>query len=76
MLEDLHRDISQRMLSLCRKYHHLAEAQGNYFEDLAITANIPKVPPVLNKLYLRVRANRNLEDCFRIIDDENWEQIR
>ncbi|XP_044263466.1 senecionine N-oxygenase-like [Tribolium madens] len=57
------------------KYHQLGGAQGSYFDNLAETAKIKKVPQVIQKLYLRIIMNRNLNDCFKIIDDDNWIQI-
>ncbi|KAJ3648311.1 hypothetical protein Zmor_020124 [Zophobas morio] len=76
MLKDLEQTMAKMSGKPIRKYHQLGEDQKNYFDELAEAANIRKVPPVIQSLYMRVRKNRNLNDCFRIIDDEKWEQIR
>jgi hypothetical protein len=75
MLKELDEEIEKKSGVPVRKYHHLGVNQGCYFEDLAGTARIKRVPPVINKLYLRVRMSRNLTDCFKIINDESWEQV-
>lgn len=75
MLAELIEEERKKVGRPSRKYHQLGEEQGHYFENLAETANIKKVPPVIHNLYLRVRMGRNLNDCFRIIDDNNWEQV-
>ncbi|EFA05901.1 senecionine N-oxygenase [Tribolium castaneum] len=57
------------------KYHELGKAQGSYFNDLSETAKIKMVPQVVQKLYVRVMMNRNRNNCFEIIDDDNFVQI-
>lgn len=72
---DLHNDITgmvSRGVSIKRHAHKVGEDQEKYFNDLADTANIKRVPSVIHKLYLHVRANRNITDCYEIVDDENF----
>ncbi|RZC35802.1 senecionine N-oxygenase, partial [Asbolus verrucosus] len=74
MLRELHEEMKKKSDRPPRKFHFLGDEQGRYFDDLATTAQIKRIPPVINKLYLRVRMNRNLDHCFKIIDDDNWAQ--
>jgi thioredoxin reductase len=75
MLSELDQELRKKTGAPVRKYHLLEVDQGSYFEDLAKTAGIKRKPPVIHKLFLRARGNRNLSDCFRIIDDDTWEQV-
>lgn len=75
MLSELDEELRKKSGAPVRKYHLLEVDQGSYFEDLAKTAGIKRKPPVIHKLFLRARGNRNLSDCFRIIDDDTWEQV-
>ncbi|EFA07119.2 Senecionine N-oxygenase-like Protein [Tribolium castaneum] len=75
MLKELVEEEKRKPGPPSSQYHQLGGAQGSYFDNLAETAKIRKIPPVIQKLYLRVISNRNLNDCFKIIDDHNWVQI-
>lgn len=58
-----------------RHAHKIGKEQGNYFNELADAARIAHVPPVINKLFLHVMDKKNFNDCFKIIDDENFINI-
>ncbi|KAF2889666.1 hypothetical protein ILUMI_16507 [Ignelater luminosus] len=51
------------------------EKQLQYFDDLAATAGVRRIPTVVSKLYGEVKTRRNLEAGFKILDDENFIQI-
>lgn len=55
--------------------HKLIMKQSEYLNDLCELANIEKQPPVLQKLYERVKKNRNREDIFEIINDEEFIEL-
>ncbi|XP_018324131.1 dimethylaniline monooxygenase [N-oxide-forming] 3 isoform X2 [Agrilus planipennis] len=48
--------------------------QEKYFNDLTTTANITRVPNVVNKLYKAVKDMRNLDACYKIVDSETFEK--
>ena len=75
MLQDLNRAVAKMSSRSIHKYHVLCEATGDYFEELAIEANIKRISPVITKLLMYVRTHRNIKDRFRIIDDQNWEKL-
>ena len=75
LLEDLNHAVAKMSSRSVRKYHVLREATGDYFEELATEANIKRIPPVITKLLMYVKTIRNIDDRFRIIDDENWENL-
>lgn len=74
MLDDLHRDLRLRkeMGWPLRHAHKIGDRQGEYFDDLATTANIAAVPSVINKMYLDVRRNRNFNDYYKVIDADHF----
>lgn len=74
MLRDLQKDVEEKKAKGVpkRHVHKVGEDQEIYFNDLADTANIKRIPQVIHKLYLYARANRNLNDCFEIVDDANF----
>lgn len=74
MLRDLHSDVEEReSIGMPRRHaHKVGEDQEKYFNDLADTANLKRVPAVIHRLYLYVRENRNLTDCYEIIDDDTF----
>jgi dimethylaniline monooxygenase (N-oxide forming) len=83
MKADLDAEIQRRKnLGLgIRQGHMMGPMQGNYYEDLANTAGIEKLPPVLTKLH-NESSQRFLddlchyrEDVYRIVDHENFVQI-
>lgn len=55
--------------------HKIAEEQKKYCDELARIGNFKSLPPVLQDLYLYVRKNRNTEDCFEILDGNNYRKI-
>ncbi|OXU22776.1 hypothetical protein TSAR_011662 [Trichomalopsis sarcophagae] len=64
-----------------RQFHMMGPLQGDYYDDLADTAAIERLPPVLTKLH-NESSNRFLddlvhyrEDRYRIIDSENYIQL-
>lgn len=80
MFEDLAKEVEEKvqMGFPVKKYHLLGYSQGRYFDDLAKTAKIKPVPPVLHKLssyLLHMKPNINRSLNWRLIDDYNFEQI-
>jgi endothelial cell adhesion protein len=64
-----------------RQSHMMGPMQGDYYEELARTAGIKPLPPVLAKLH-NESSQRFLEDLchyrqdvYRIIDDYNFQQV-
>jgi len=64
-----------------RHFHMMGPAQGAYYDDLANTAEITPLPPVLTKLH-NESSTRFLddlvnyrEDRYRILDDRNFVQL-
>lgn len=64
-----------------RHFHMMGPEQGNYYDDLAKTAGITPLPPVLTKLHNEssMRFLDDLvhyrEDRYRIVDDFNYVQL-
>ncbi|XP_057319304.1 uncharacterized protein LOC130663831 [Microplitis mediator] len=64
-----------------RHFHMMGPEQGNYYDDLAKTAGITPLPPVLTKLHNEssMRFLDDLvhyrEDRYRILDDFNYVQL-
>ena len=71
MLQNLNHAVAKPV----REYHVLDHATGDYFEELATEANIKRISPVIAKLYTYLSTNRIISGRFRIIDDENWENL-
>lgn len=64
-----------------RHFHMMGFKQGHYYDDLANTAGITPLPPVLTKLH-NESSTRFLDDLvhyresrYRIIDDYNFIQL-
>lgn len=57
------------------KVHKIAEEQKNYCDELARLANFRSLPPVLQDLYVYVRKTRNVDDCFKILDDHKFIKV-
>lgn len=64
-----------------RHFHMMGPDQGQYYEDLANTAGITPLPPVLTKLH-NESSKRFLDDLvhyrqdrYKIIDDYNFVQL-
>lgn len=80
MLEDTERDMNERWTRLPRhKAHFLGmEKHAQYYEDLAKTANIESLRPVVAKVFNKSFSNyfENFNECrkfnFKIIDDNNF----
>lgn len=77
MLEDLQREIDEkREKGVPEKHFHLVGlGQEEYFNDLADTAGIKRVPPVVCKIYCYVTGSRNLDDCFEIINENEYRKL-
>ncbi|XP_031348353.1 dimethylaniline monooxygenase [N-oxide-forming] 2-like [Photinus pyralis] len=78
MLEELEAYVNERELKNMplRYYHKIgSEHLAEYFLELSEAAGIPSVPFVISKLYARARMDRNLEDCFQIVDGEHFIQL-
>jgi len=65
-----------------RQGHMMGPLQGEYYEDLANTAGIEKLPPVLAKMH-NDSSQRFLEDLrhyrediYKVVDHENFIQIK
>ncbi|KAK9704253.1 Flavin-binding monooxygenase-like [Popillia japonica] len=61
--------------TLGKQIHRIAEKQKDYCDDLAKIGKFRSLPPVLQDLYIYVRKNRNIDDCFRIIDENSYVKI-
>lgn len=82
MLEDTAKDIAERTNAGCfgrNKAHYLGtEFQQKYFTDLATTANIAPIKPVIAKIFAKGLCNlfhksENFRsEAFKIVDDENF----
>lgn len=77
--EELERRIKNGLSK--RHFHMMGMEQGQYYDDLANTAGITQLPPVLVKLH-NESSKRFLddlvhyrEDRYRIIDDYNYVQL-
>nr|XP_050860583.1 flavin-containing monooxygenase 2-like isoform X3 [Vespula vulgaris] len=77
--EELERRIKNGLSK--RHFHMMGMEQGQYYDDLANTAGITRLPPVLVKLH-NESSKRFLddlvhyrEDRYRIIDDYNYVQL-
>ncbi|XP_025836614.1 dimethylaniline monooxygenase [N-oxide-forming] 3-like [Agrilus planipennis] len=63
-----------------RHMHYVgnAENQAEYFEELASTANIPRIPNVINKIFgnvIKERMTTGIRDSvYKIVDDEHFQQ--
>lgn len=65
-----------------RQAHMMGPTQTNYYDDLAKTAEIDNIKPVMTKLH-EASAQRFLEDLtnfrkdvYRIVDDETFIKIK
>lgn len=77
MLEALQRELDEkREKGVPEKHFHLVGLdQEEYFNDLADTAGIKRVPPVVCKIYCYVTGNRNLSDCFEIVNENEYRKL-
>ena len=56
------------------KYIHKLENHREYCEDLAKIAHIKTIPNVVHNIYASLLERRNRSDCFKVIDDDNYER--
>lgn len=77
MLEELQREIEEkREKRIPNKQFHLVGAdQEKYFNDLADTAGIKRLPSVINQIYYYVMNSRNPNDCFEIVDENKFKKL-
>ncbi|KFB45944.1 AGAP010399-PA-like protein [Anopheles sinensis] len=84
MLDDMRREMEDRWRRGYRKRHAhmMGPEQGQYYADLARTADIEPIAPVMTKLH-NESSQRFVddlihfrEDVFRIIDDEHFEYVK
>ncbi|XP_055532493.1 senecionine N-oxygenase-like [Wyeomyia smithii] len=84
MLADMQRQMEQRWQQGYRKRqaHMMGPAQGDYYDDLANTAGLEPIKPVMTKLHNESsqRFNDDLlhfrDDVFRILDDDTFEELQ
>lgn len=83
MLEEESKELENRIKNGLNKkhFHQMGVDQGQYYDDLANTAGIIPLPPVLAKLH-NESSKRFLddlvhyrEDRYKIIDDYNFVQL-
>lgn len=75
MLTDLENFISNKKekgIDVETKLHLIWKDQETYFNDLADTANIKRLPQVLNKLFLYLHGNMSFNYRYDIMDDETF----
>ncbi|XP_053685201.1 senecionine N-oxygenase-like [Sabethes cyaneus] len=83
MLADMQQQMEQRWKEGYRKRqaHMMGPAQGDYYHDLAKTAGLDAIKPVMTKLHNESsqRFNDDLlhfrDDIFRIVDDETFVEV-
>ncbi|XP_058833424.1 senecionine N-oxygenase-like [Topomyia yanbarensis] len=83
MIADMNEKMEQRWGQGYRKRqaHMMGPAQGEYYEDLARTAGLEPLKPVMTKLHNESsrRFNDDLlnfrRDKFRIVDDQSFEEV-
>lgn len=77
MLEELNIEIEEkRKKSIPEKhFHFIGLDQEKYFNDLADTANIKRIPSVVSKIYCYVSGSRNLNDCFEILNENEFRKL-
>lgn len=84
MLADERAEKSERLEKLGytkRQFHMMGQLQGAYYDDLADTAGIERLPPVLTKLH-NESSDRFLDNLvhyresrYRVLDRENFVQL-
>lgn len=77
MLEELQREIDEKRKKGIpdKQFHFVGLDQEKYFNDLADTAGIARVPPVVCKIYTFVSGNKNMNDCFEIINENEYKKL-
>lgn len=74
MMKDIEK-YKETIRALGRPLEHLGKNHRKYVEDLARTANVKCIPPVLNKMFDYVYPERFqiFTLAYRIISDEEFE---
>lgn len=77
MLDELQTEIEEKRKNGIsdKHFHRIGLDQEKYFNDLADTAGIKRIPHVVNEIYCYVSSNRNLNDCFEIIDENEYRKV-
>lgn len=77
MLEKLQKEIEEKREKYIpdKHFHLIGLDQEKYFNDLSDTAGIKRIPAVVNKIYCYVSKNRNLSDCFEIINENEYRKL-
>ncbi|XP_039441094.1 senecionine N-oxygenase-like [Culex pipiens pallens] len=82
MLADLQADTENRQKrGLSSRQAHMmgGEVQAVYYEDVARTADVTPVPPIMARMHMHSERRRNEDllkyrnDVFRVLDDNNFE---
>lgn len=81
--EQMRQDLDQYMEKkkeeghLTHYAHFLGLKQGWYMEDLADTASIKRVPPVISKLYAHFHSlgKKKFTVAFKLLNDNEFEEI-
>lgn len=83
MLAEMEADMQERWANGVSKRvaHKMGVKQFDYYEDLAVTAGVAKLKPVINKL-MKACSRRYIyeldtyrQNRFKVVDDENFVQI-
>lgn len=84
MLLDTEKDMQERWAKGYKKYqaHLMGEDQCKYYTDLAETAEIEPIKPVITKIH-KVSYHRYLDDLvnfrknkFKILDNEHFVELK
>lgn len=77
MLEELEKDIQEKRENGIpdKNFHFVGLDQEKYFNDLADTAGIKRIPAVVNTIYCYVSKNKNLSDVFEIINENEYRKL-
>ncbi|XP_022920141.1 senecionine N-oxygenase-like isoform X2 [Onthophagus taurus] len=77
MKQDILNEMDRKVKSGGRpsEIHKLGGGQEAYCEDIATMAKVEPLPKAIHKLFARVRADRNIADCFEFVDNENFIQL-
>lgn len=82
MLADLQADTeNRRKRGLSSRQAHMmgGEVQAVYYGDVARTADVTPVPPIMARMHMHSERRRNEDllkyrnDVFRVLDDNNFE---
>ncbi|KAF7283947.1 hypothetical protein GWI33_022773 [Rhynchophorus ferrugineus] len=75
MYDDYNQDIIKRIEKKVpnRRAHYIGDQQLEYFEDLAVVANIRRIPRVLGKIFKFFLVHIDKKPAFKILNDEEYE---